>query len=156
MTPLNKVDIYVCIGVPGSGKSTWARNNFSETAIIESDKVREFLYGDASIQGNPWPVIYAILKTKLEAAESPVIFDATNAKRKDRRKLLNFIKTHLSESEANIYGVYFAVNRAEAIKRNSMRERQVSPGVIDKMLSALKSAPPSTDEGFTQIILIED
>lgn len=144
-------EIYVLVGAPGSGKSTWAEKNFSKHSIISSDAVREYMYGDAQIQGNPWPVIYAILESKLDSDLNQIVFDATNVKRKDRRRLINFIRTHAT-GEFALYGVLFNVDKKELMRRNEIRDKPVPKGVIDKMLSALNGAPITEDEGFTQIL----
>lgn len=144
-------DIYILIGAPGSGKSTWALEHFSKESIISSDGVREYLYGDAQIQGNPWPVVYAILESKLDSDLQTVVFDATNAKRKDRRRLINFIRTHAT-GEFNLYGVVFSVEKKELLRRNEIRDKPVPKEVIDRMLSSLTNGPPSVEEGFTELL----
>ena len=144
-------DIYILIGAPGSGKSTWANENFAPECIISSDNVREYMYGDAQIQGNPWPVIYSILESKLDSDLQTVVFDATNVKRKDRRRLINFIRIHAT-GEFNLYGVIFNVDKKELYRRNEIRDKPVPKGVIDKMLSSLSGGPPTSDEGFTQLL----
>ncbi len=143
-------DIYVLIGAPGSGKSTWAQKHFGKASIISSDDVREYMYGDAQVQGNPWPVVYAILESKLASDLNPIVFDATNVKRKDRRRLINFIRTHVV-GEFNLHGVVFSVEKKELLRRNEIRDKPVPKDVIDRMMSSLKGGPPTKDEGFTYL-----
>ena len=40
--------LYVMVGLPGSGKSTWAKNR--NCKIMSSDLMRKRLFGDASLQ----------------------------------------------------------------------------------------------------------
>ena len=47
-------ELIVLCGLPGAGKSTYARQyvqEHSETKIMSSDSIRKELYGDESIQG---------------------------------------------------------------------------------------------------------
>ena len=70
------------IEIPGSGKSTYAKNNLSGE-FISSDEVRKELYGDISIQGDPekvFAVVYSRLKKVLSDGKD-IIFDATNINR---------------------------------------------------------------------------
>ena len=45
------------IGLPGSGKTTYAKNYaqkyINDVVHLSSDKIRQELYGDETIQGNP-------------------------------------------------------------------------------------------------------
>ena len=46
----------ILIGLPGSGKSTYCKEKRelnSNSVYLSSDKIREELYGNESIQGNP-------------------------------------------------------------------------------------------------------
>ena len=46
----------ILIGIPGSGKSTYAKEEHesnSNSVYLSSDKIREELYGNESVQGNP-------------------------------------------------------------------------------------------------------
>ena len=54
---MNKPVLYVMMGLPASGKSTFAKQLkdtlMSNTVIISSDSIRKEWYGSESIQGNP-------------------------------------------------------------------------------------------------------
>jgi predicted kinase len=80
------------IGPPGSGKSTFAAELAKQGGcrIVSTDQIRETLYGDPSIQGD-WSEIEAQVLSQIReaiAANQPVIYDATNAKRVWRMTLL--------------------------------------------------------------------
>lgn len=44
--------VYVLVGCPACGKSTFAKNFDNDTVVISSDAIREELYGNEAIQGN--------------------------------------------------------------------------------------------------------
>ena len=85
--------IFVYIGLPASGKSTnakeWAATH-SNSIHLSSDAIREELYGDARIQGDPNKVFSIMLRRAREAiAEGlDVLYDATNITYKNRRSIL--------------------------------------------------------------------
>jgi predicted kinase len=73
------------IGVPGAGKSTFAQllAQTGDYQIISTDTIRQQLYGDEIIQGN-WLEIETEVINQIEqavTAQTPVIYDATKAKR---------------------------------------------------------------------------
>ena len=85
--------IYLLIGLPGAGKSTFARNkvkfydntcNETKLVIVSSDDIREELYGTRSCQKDP-AIIFEIVHERIINSLKQgwdVIFDATNITRK--------------------------------------------------------------------------
>lgn len=66
------------VGLPGSGKSTWAKEQ--KMKIHSSDAIRKELFGDESILGDTavvFETLYQRLLLDLQLGHS-VIFDATN------------------------------------------------------------------------------
>lgn len=143
----------VAIGIPGSGKSThlqFAATLF-RSGYVSTDAIREEITGDASDisqDSKIWPIAYERAATFLKDEEF-VIFDATNAKLKDRKKLLS----HLRDSGATeILGVFFSVSLDTAKARNAGRERTVPEFVLDRMYQSLQDNPPSVEDGFTELV----
>jgi hypothetical protein len=76
------------VGLPGSGKSTWAGAR-SDCMVVSTDAIRKELFGDESEQKNGafvFEIAYARLAQAV-ALGHDVIFDATNVKRKSRAEL---------------------------------------------------------------------
>jgi adenylylsulfate kinase-like enzyme len=88
--------LHFLIGVPGSGKSTFAKliSQLGNCEIISTDNIRAELYGDAAIQGD-WKQVEAEviqrIYTILQAGKS-IIYDATNFKRAHRLDFLQKVK----------------------------------------------------------------
>ena len=81
------------VGLSGSGKSTFSKSIVERVKLIEvfsSDKIREELYGDESIQGKPQKVFNIFHKRIFSALKDGknCIYDATNLKQKDRLHFL--------------------------------------------------------------------
>lgn len=128
------------VGVPGCGKSTYAKKMEALGYVwISSDKIREELYGSEEIQGNPKDVFAKMYERTFEALNEgkEVVYDATNIKRKDRMSLLAEIDKRVKEKVYKKCS-YFAVDPSICKERNSKRERTVPEEVIDKMLKTFE------------------
>ena len=139
------------VGVPGCGKSTYARKMEALDYIwISSDKIREELYGGEEIQGNPKDVFTKMYERTFEALNEgkDVVYDATNIKRKDRMSLLAEIDKRVKRKVYKKCS-YFAVDPSICKERNSKRERTVPEEVIDKMLKTFEV--PVYREGWNYI-----
>ena len=134
------------IGLPGSGKSTWAQREGA--TVLSSDAMRIVLSGDENnqtIHGKVFGAMRHLLKSRLEIGASPTIIDSTNLRRRDRKAWLRLAKKHGARVEA----IYFEVPIETALERNRKRSRQVPEDVIRMMLERLQ--PPSVLEGFDSV-----
>ena len=145
--------LYWMIGISGSGKSTVADKLSKEkhAYIISSDKIREELYGDENIQGDPQEVfkrvhnrILAYLTTGLD-----VIYDATNISLKNRSKLFKLLKDKYID--AKHIAIVMTTPLSICINNNNSRERVVPEDVILKQYKSFNM--PFFEEGFDEIIL---
>ena len=84
---MNKSTLTVLVGLPGSGKSTYA-NKIKNAILCSSDKIRKELYKDENIQGDNnkvFRILYNKVKENLKNGNN-VVYDATNINSKKRRK----------------------------------------------------------------------
>lgn len=141
------------VGISGSGKTTYAhymKNTFLEPVeIVSSDSIREELYGDESIQGNPNKVFRIMLaRTKRYLGEGKsVIYDATNLS--DRRRI-NFLKELKGYDCAKLCHVII-VDPRMCSENQKLRERQVSDEVIYRQVQQFR--PPHISEGWDGITM---
>lgn len=148
--------LFMLIGLPGSGKSTFARNrvkfyddcNKTRLEIVSSDDIREELYGTRFCQKDPARVFEIAHERIINSLEQgwDVIFDATNITRKNRASLLNKIPAY-TEKFAQICWAPIST----CIERDLKREFPVKANVIWKM--AYKFQMPFYDEGFDHICI---
>ena len=151
--------VIMLVGLPGSGKSTYAKNLIQDEnlklnfnwKLCSSDRTRLKLYGDEKIQGNP-QTVFTHLHKEVEKALLDgynVIYDATNVNRKSRKTLLQLTqKFDNVVTECHIIWSPYEV----CIERDSQRDRTVGEEVIKKMLFRWES--PFFDEGFSVIEFI--
>lgn len=145
--------LVVLVGLPGSGKSTWAKQyaaNCEKILLVSSDAIREELWGSEEIQGNP-KVIFAEMQRRTEEAlksGKTVVYDATNIERKFRKELPRQYRQYAS----TIVCVVFNTPLEECIKRNTQRTRHVPESVIRKMAGKMDSI--EAWEGFDEVTYI--
>ena len=122
---------HLLIGVPGSGKSTFAQQWIeadSSYAIVSTDSIREQLFGDESIQGD-WKAVEARVFEEIcthIANGTSIIYDATNAKRPWRlgflQKLQQQLETHPEiESKIEWMAWHLDTDIATCKQRNQQR-----------------------------------
>lgn len=143
------------IGIPASGKSTFARWLQTETQghiqIICPDSIRAHLYGDETIQGQ-WSDIAAVIERQIQraiATQTPIIYDATNFHHTWRREFLE--KYHY----LNWVGWYLQIPFEECLQRNQNRTRQVPPKIMQWMWQELQTHPPKLEDGLKDLITVK-
>jgi putative nucleotidyltransferase with HDIG domain len=136
------------VGLPGSGKSYWAHNQ-SGYMVIDSDEVRETLWGNANDQQNPNKVFETMFRQTCEAlaAGQSVIYCATNISMKYRIHTL----TNLKRKFPNVYFgcVVFNTTVEKCKEMNKARERQVPEYVIERQFHSFQF--PVDGEGWDGI-----
>ena len=142
--------LYIMVGVPGSGKSTYAEDILSKSAtIFSSDKLRGELLGDENRQDNKdliFSTLYDRARTCILRGGSAVI-DATNVTKSDRLRVLR----HFADIEGlEKIAVVVLATLDECISRNAMRERKVPDKVIADFYNKLEK--PVLEEGFDFIM----
>ena len=142
--------ITVMVGLPASGKSTYARELAINTDayLLSSDKIRKELYGDESIQGNPKEVFSVLFNRMTEQLGQgrDVVVDATNINRHDRLTAIKLAKDFGERIRAVVMETPIAV----CVRRNDARERKVPDYVFDKMIARYEE--PTLSEGFDVVI----
>lgn len=146
--------LYIMVGLPGSGKSTWAKNKCDENSIIiSSDAIRDKLYKDINNQEHNAKVFEHMRKETLDALNGTksVYYDSTNITRKNRQSILDFIK--INHIECRKVAVIVETPYEECLKRNSIRNRHVPEHVIKNMMERFEL--PLINEGFDEILEIK-
>lgn len=152
--------LYMMVGLPGSGKSTWVNRFMEHTpglyVVVSSDN---YIEKKAAEEGKTYSEVWEKyckeaervcieqIKFAIEANAS-VIWDQTNLTKKARAKRLNMFPKH--------YGKYFSYHVApepeELERRLASRPGKIIPKhVLDKMTEMLEV--PTIDEGFVGYVL---
>jgi protein phosphatase len=134
--------LFILVGIPGCGKSTWAANFFRNGIIVSSDAIREELTGDATDQTRNTEVFNAFhqrisenLRTGHWPAGADVIADSTALDAFARLSLVNIAR----DAGADAHLVFFR-NLAQAANRNERRDRVVPKDVMGRMVAKYERA----------------
>ena len=148
--------IYIAVGLPGSGKSTYAKNFIKDKNIeyLSSDELRA-VFGKSEDDQTVTPLVFGHIKRKVDEYlknGKNVLVDATSVNRRERSDYINTAKKY----GAKVIALVFKMDRQGLIDRNKKRGEQggrvVPDWVIDKMLS--KYEEPSTSEGIDEVIYV--
>lgn len=138
--------LFLLRGAPGSGKSTWVKENELDSYTISTDTLR-LMYqspvtntdGTRAISQNHdtevWKMVFDLMERRMDNGEL-IIVDATHYK----SSLINKYKDLISKYRYRVYVVDFTnVDEEELKRRNKNRGfRNVPDDVIEKMCVALK------------------
>jgi len=148
--------LYITVGLPGSGKSTYAKNFIKDKDIeyLSSDELRA-KFGSGETDQTCTNQVFAHIKKTVDEFlkdDKNVLVDATSVNRKERS---DYIKT-AKKYDAKVVAIVFKMDRQGLIERNKKRGeqggREVPTFVIDKMLA--KYEEPSYSEGIDVIIYV--
>lgn len=135
--------LILMVGIPASGKTTfaWDIADVYNIPVVESDHIREKLYGDAAIQGNPEEVFDEVYKEVNHWIECGVcILDATHCTRWSRWAAVARV------CPDQVIYIVMDNNIEEAKKRNAARDRVCPDRVIDRMAKNLHKEYPKSNE----------
>jgi predicted kinase len=151
--------LYVLIGLPGSGKSYWARANSDRigAVVVGSDEVRVDLQACGQNPHNG-DAVFAEVERRARAhlqADRSVILDATHYQRRYR----SYAIALADQLRVPCVAIWFDTSLAEALQRNGWRtgdrfgEQCVPEHIIREM--AAHFDPPGRTE-FDRVVRIKD
>ncbi|MFQ4140755.1 AAA family ATPase [Chlorogloeopsis sp. ULAP02] len=148
--------LILLIGLPGGGKSTLAKQLLAECPqwrLVSTDAIRGLLFGNEATQGS-WLLIWREIRRQFQeaiATDSTVIYDATNAQRRQRREIITLAR---NLGFTQIVGIWVDTPIWLCLARNKKRKRQVPEDVIFRMYRQLRDAPPNLLEGLDSLSIV--
>ncbi len=152
---MERINVYVMIGLPGAGKDTWIRNNLPDCKCIacrDDIRVELGLCGqDEKFAGTPEQenLVTGIFNTKLRGyAElgQDIVINNTNLKRRYRMQYKSLLK-HFP-----VKWIYVIVTAPSIEDNISRRQGQIPPEIIRRMSDSYE--PPTPDE-YDEIIEVK-
>ncbi len=144
------------VGIPGSGKTTYARRYLGNALRISLDDVRLMLTGvayDSRVENAVVTIGHAALVAALAHAHTwrrDILFDATNVTRDRRRQYLKLGEQYGLPAVA----VYVECGLEVALARDRARPNRVGDDVVRRYYAQLE--PPTPDEGFAEVRVISE
>jgi predicted kinase len=141
--------IYVLVGLPGSGKTTWLARLGKPS--LSSDAIRALITGDEANQEHNrlvFSLLRSLVRARLAAGCNETWIDTTALTRRERRSWVRLAQMRGCPVEA----VYFDTPIEVCMARNAARERVVPAAAMQRM--ARRLTPPTLDEGFQRIVVI--
>jgi len=149
--------LYVLVGVPASGKSTWVKNQdwARDIPVVSTDK---FVEEYAAKQGKTYSEVfdeYMPIAVKLmanqvlicKANNKDIIWDQTSTSIETRAKKIRMLPDYYK-----IAVVFKTPEPHELARRLASREGKVIPAHVSEfMAKQLENEPPTEAEGFDEI-----
>lgn len=150
------VKLYVLVGIPGSGKTTYARRYLSDKWRVCMDDLRFMLSVEPYAEPLQPVVIeleHIILERLLAGINSrfnDIVVDATSVTRERRRRYIELARNHGARPVA----IFIQTPLEVALVRNRQRANVIPEAVIHRMHQMLE--PPTREEGFEYVITVVD
>ena len=159
---MEKSKLYLLMGCPGSGKSTYLTNRIKDSTsaitVISRDIIRFSLVSEDEEYFSKEDEVYNLFIKGIANAlnfNNEVFADATHLNERSRAKTLRALGKHLKDVEVNV--IYVRVPLEVAIERNENRigtRAYVPKSVIRRMWS--QTTIPTKEEGFEHIYIIDE
>lgn len=139
--------LYIMVGIPGAGKTTYAKNKLKHAIRIGSDDLRKEFFGkELTLKG--YRAIHTTM-CKRAAAHlrngQDVVIDCMNASIRSRRVYFRILPPKCS-----IVAIYLHTPVRRALRNNQNRSRHVP--MIGILFTRLRLCPPRKSEGFHRVI----
>ena len=149
--------LYMLVGVPASGKSTWRKNNQGIALVASSD---DYIEQQAKKTGSTYSDVFddyikaanthAIATAKKAFSDNlDLIWDQTNLTKNGRKNKLKMVP-HSYKKVA----VFFPTPHIDILKKRlgSRPGKNIPDYVINSMIKTVEK--PTSDEGFDDIIIV--
>jgi predicted kinase len=133
------LETVILVGIPGAGKSTFARAQFPAHDYISKDA---FPPGASNKQARQ----DAALRAALAAGRSAVV-DNTNVTLAERAAIISIARAY----NARVVGYFLPIATRDAIARNERREGRAKVPKVAIFTSAKRLVPPTLAEGFDEL-----
>lgn len=138
MLQFKKDTLFVTVGIPGCGKSTFLKKHFRDEEILCADNFRLMLSGvtttiydhspDQGVTREAFEMLYQILEQRMKAGLRTVL-DATNVNPKLYTKFLHFAGIY----NRPIHFLIFDIDYSVCVAQNASRKYIVPSTVVERM-----------------------
>ena len=145
---MGKPILYMLVGAPGSGKSTWAHNFAQNLQYVSRDEIRFGLLKEGEDYFSHEEEVFENFATTIQSSlmnGNNVIADATHLNMASRKKLTNYIDKNFKDY--NIVYIIFMASADVCIKHNANRTgRERVPDDVIRRMRAYMTVPLGEDK----------
>jgi predicted kinase len=143
--------LWVTMGVPGSGKSTFARAHHA--ARVNPDTIRRILstWDDQEVNDLVFNLVYGLIEQHL-ADGTDVIYDGTSLDAQTRADLIKIARKHDCATVLIVFDVDEGLVREQNVRRVNVVPEEVIDRFIDKFDHQLSL---TSDEGWNYSIKVD-
>lgn len=148
--------LYMLVGVPASGKTTWTKNNRGSALVASSD---DYIEQQAEKLGSTYSDVFdkfikAANTHAIETArkafsnKEDLIWDQTNLTKTGRRNKLKMVPKDYKK-----VAIFFPTPHTDVLKKRlaSRPGKNIPDYVITSMIKTIEK--PTSDEGFDEVIV---
>lgn len=149
--------LYMLVGVPASGKTTWTKNNRGSALVASSDdyieqqaEKRNTTYSDVFDEYIKAANTHAIATARKAFSEKvDLIWDQTNLTKNGRRNKLKMVPKDYKK-----VAIFFPTPHMDVLKKRLAGRpgKSIPDYVINSMIKTIEK--PSTEEGFDEVIVV--
>jgi len=145
--------LVILCGPAGCGKSTFARRNFADTAVVSSDRCRAMIADDETslrVSADAFALFHQIIELRLKYRRLAVA-DSTALHPEARRDLRRIARRWARP----VTMIVFDVPEQTCLTWDARRERQVGAAVIRRQWAMLREARRRIpEEGYDQVVVL--
>lgn len=148
--------IIIMVGLPGSGKTTYIKENLQNYTVISPDEIRiRTGEGYGSTSSKVWGTAMYLFKKAINEGKD-IVFDSTALKRKDRSQLVRFARKN-AQAPISLSAIVMETSLEVSSERAYLRSKdewEENPRNVVARL-AQYYAPISNEEKFDNVIYIK-
>lgn len=154
-----KNNLIIMVGIPGSGKSTFAKENYPDALYVSRDEVRFGIISEEDEYFSKENEVFNAFINKINEGlrnSKDVVADATHINYGSRLKLFRNL-VNLDREKTNVIAVFMRTPLDVCIERNEKRKgtRSYVPVSAIKNMYKCLTKPSFTEEIFDEIHTIQ-
>ncbi len=146
--------LYILVGIPGSGKTTYARAELATCLRVSLDDMRLMLTGNSfnpryeSLVAEIGNASLDIVMRASRRRGYDIVFDVTSVSRRWRSATIR----RAVSNDLDPHCIFFDIPLSVALQRNRARSNPVPEAVVARFFRQLE--PPTLDEGFLNVTVV--